>query len=45
MENKYLPILWYLKNEKAFDSGCNNYISKPINKPELESLIQKYFKK
>ncbi len=45
MENKYLPILGYLEKEKSFDSGCNDYITKPINKPELESLIQKYFNK
>ena len=30
--------------EKALDAGCNNYISKPINKTELLTLIQKYFK-
>jgi len=31
--------------EKSIEAGCNDYITKPINKPELESLIQKYFKK
>jgi signal transduction histidine kinase len=31
--------------EKALEAGCNDYISKPINKNELVSLIQKYFKK
>ena len=31
--------------EKAIEAGCNDYISKPINKNELVSLIQKYFKK
>ena len=31
--------------ENAIVAGCNNYISKPINKDELISLIQKYFKK
>ena len=31
--------------EKAIEAGCNDYISKPINKDELFSLIQKYFKK
>ena len=30
--------------EKAIEAGCNDYISKPINKAELLSLIQKYFK-
>jgi len=30
--------------EKAKDAGCNDYIAKPINKGELLSLIQKYFK-
>lgn len=30
--------------EKAIEAGCNDYISKPINKDELHSLIQKYFK-
>jgi PAS domain S-box-containing protein len=29
--------------EKAIESGCNDYISKPINKKELQTLIQKYF--
>jgi len=31
--------------EKAIEAGCNDYISKPINKDELLSLIQKYFNK
>jgi len=31
--------------EKAINAGCNDYISKPINKNELFTLIQKYFKK
>ena len=31
--------------EKAIEAGCNDYLSKPINKAELLSLIQKYFKK
>jgi CheY-like chemotaxis protein len=31
--------------EKAIEAGCNDYISKPINKDELLSLIKKYFKK
>jgi PAS domain S-box-containing protein len=29
--------------KKAIDSGCNDYISKPINKDLLIQLIQKYF--
>ena len=29
--------------EKSLDAGCNDYITKPINKSELNSLIQKYF--
>jgi PAS domain S-box-containing protein len=29
--------------EKAIEAGCNDYISKPINKIELLALIQKYF--
>lgn len=29
--------------EKALVAGCNDYISKPINKVELHSLIYKYF--
>ena len=29
--------------EKSLDAGCNDYIAKPINKTELDSLIQKYF--
>ena len=31
--------------EKALEAGCNDYISKPINKIELLGLIQKYFGK
>ena len=31
--------------EKAIEAGCNDYISKPIKKDELLSLVQKYFKK
>ncbi len=31
--------------EKAIEAGCNDYISKPINKDKLRSLIQQYFKK
>jgi CheY-like chemotaxis protein len=31
--------------EKSIDSGCNDYIAKPINKNELLALIQKYFGK
>jgi len=29
-------------SEKAIDAGCNDYISKPIDKKELVSLINKY---
>lgn len=29
--------------EKAIYAGCNDYIAKPINKMELQMLIQKYF--
>ncbi|MGF7141535.1 response regulator [Roseimarinus sediminis] len=31
--------------EKAIEAGCNDYISKPINKTKLQTLIQKYFGK
>jgi CheY-like chemotaxis protein len=31
--------------EKAIDSGCNDYISKPIEREKLRALIQKYDKK
>ena len=31
--------------EKAIDAGCNDYISKPINKAELHAIIQKHLKK
>jgi len=30
--------------EKAIRSGCNDYISKPINKDELLQLLQKNLK-
>jgi CheY-like chemotaxis protein len=30
--------------ERAIEAGCNDYIAKPINKTELQGLIQKYFK-
>ena len=30
--------------KKAIEAGCNDYISKPINKSKLLALIQKYFK-
>jgi len=30
--------------EKAIEAGCNDYISKPVNRLELLALIQKYFK-
>lgn len=29
--------------EKSIAAGCNNYITKPIKKNKLESLIEKYF--
>jgi PAS domain S-box-containing protein len=32
-------------NEKAIEAGCNDYISKPINKTILYELIKKYFNK
>ncbi len=35
----------YGDREKAIEAGCNDYISKPINKTELEALIKKYFGK
>ena len=31
--------------EKAIESGCNDYITKPINKTELLAMILKYFGK
>ena len=31
--------------EKAIESGCNNYITKPINKAELLELVGEYIKK
>ena len=30
--------------ENAISAGCNDYISKPINRDELEALIRQYFK-
>jgi len=32
-------------NEKAIDSGCNDYIPKPIKKDQLLTLLHKYFNK
>ena len=29
--------------EKAIEAGCNDYIAKPINKRELQEIIQRYF--
>jgi len=34
-----------VNRDKSIESGCNDYIAKPIKKNELLSLIQKYFKK
>ncbi|OFY49531.1 MAG: hypothetical protein A2W85_06755 [Bacteroidetes bacterium GWF2_41_31] len=31
--------------EKAIEAGCNDYISKPINRIELMEMIDKYFNK
>jgi len=31
--------------ENAIESGCNDYISKPINKDQFMDLMRKYFKK
>jgi PAS domain S-box-containing protein len=31
--------------EKAIESGCNDYISKPINRDQFMDLMRKYFKK
>ncbi|MFT5165318.1 MAG: signal transduction histidine kinase/CheY-like chemotaxis protein [Saprospiraceae bacterium] len=30
--------------EKAIEAGCNDYVSKPINKNELLTVVQKHFK-
>jgi len=30
---------------KSLEAGCNDYITKPINRDKLHSLIHKYFKK
>ncbi|MBN2636280.1 MAG: PAS domain S-box protein [Prolixibacteraceae bacterium] len=29
--------------EKSIEAGCNDYISKPIDRTKLENLLQKYF--
>ncbi len=31
--------------EKSIESGCNDYLAKPINENELQVMIQKYFRK
>lgn len=31
------------EKERAIEAGCNEYISKPIEKAELFRLMQKYF--
>jgi CheY-like chemotaxis protein len=31
--------------EKAIEAGCNDYISKPVEKEQLMALLQQYFKK
>ncbi|MBU0487169.1 MAG: response regulator [Bacteroidetes bacterium] len=31
------------EKEKAIEAGCNDYISKPISKDKLTTIIQKYF--
>ncbi len=31
--------------KKAIDAGCNEYLSKPIDKDELLRLMQKHFKR
>jgi CheY-like chemotaxis protein len=30
--------------EKTIETGCNDYISKPIKKPQFMELMEKYFK-
>lgn len=49
--NKTIPIIaqtaYAFSSDKknAIEAGCNAYISKPIKKSELISLIQRYAKK
>jgi len=31
--------------DKLIEAGCNNYLSKPVNRLELITLIESYFKK
>ncbi len=31
--------------QKSIESGCNDYITKPINKVELQAMIHRYFGK
>ena len=46
--NKAIPIIaqtaYSLAGdmEMAIESGCNDYISKPVNRDELQSLVRKY---
>jgi PAS domain S-box-containing protein len=48
MFNKTIPIIaqtaYSLNGDKemAIESGCNDYISKPVNRSELQKLVRKY---
>ena len=47
-KNKAIPIIaqtayaLYGDREKAIEMGCNNYLSKPIEKNKLFELLAKY---
>ena len=49
--NKSIPIIaqtaYSLSGDRelALEAGCNDYIAKPINRKELQTLIKKYTEK
>ena len=48
LKNKKVPIIAFTAyamagdNEKAFDSGCDDYLSKPANKAVILAKLNQY---